>query len=232
MRLRSSTRKTDSTTTSANQFKSSLDENSAMIMERSTVTVTNVSYQRPIRGQELKKLMRVAFAAGLAASLLLIVSFLLCHHDKLKLYPSDVNPELLKDFASKVEFTLKYQVLLVLWLVINVHIVIYHRLSRGALNPLTECTEHLAQASKLILTNSCEQILISFFTQLIFVAHADGACVLKVIPWFNLIQFIGRIAFFAGYPLYRTFGISLSLWTNTIMTFYNIYKFGGFLNLY
>ena len=119
-----------------------------------------------------------------------------------------------------------------MWLVFNIHAVIYVRITRKALNPLVDSTEKHAQSMKNILTNSLEQVLISSFLQLIFASFADSTLCLQLIPLVNVVQFMGRIAFFFGYPLFRTLGVSLTLLPNTLMVGYNVYKFAAYLNLY
>lgn len=127
---------------------------------------------------------------------------------------------------------MRYQTLLYLWLVFNVNAVIYVRLSRKAINPLVDSTEKHAQMIKNILTNSFEQIITSSFLQLAFASFADPVLVMKIIPAVNVVQFIGRIAFFFGYPYYRTFGVSLTMSPNLLMLCYNLYRFGAYLNFY
>jgi len=153
-------------------------------------------------------------------------------HDKIQLYPNTIKLESLKGFNSRAEFALRYQTLLYAWLIFNIHYVIYQRFTKKALNPLVDSTEKHVQMSKNILTNSFEQIVLSSFLQLTFVSFAEHIHTLKLIPLINIVQFLGRIAFFAGYPFYRTFGHSLTLTPNLILMSYNMYRLGSYLNLY
>jgi len=134
----------------------------------------------------------------------------------------------LKTFADKLEFTMKYQVLGMLWLVIWVLVVVGERIYTGALNPLAkESREEYVQYYKNIMTNSVEQFLLSAFAQIIMIASLDGECTHKSIPWINFSFLLGRITYAAGYPRYRLFGLQLSLYPIIGMTAIGIYKLGA-----
>lgn len=193
---------------------------------------TRTSAAKPIKGSELAKLARIATFAFLFSLVIISGVIYFSLNDKLKLYPNTIKVDSLKGFNSRAEYSLRYQTLLYLWLVFNVHSVIYVRITRKALNPLVDSTEKHAQMQKNILTNSFEQIILSSFLQLAFASWADPALVMKLIPAVNITQFIGRIAFFFGYPLYRTLGISLTMTPNLLMAGYNVYKLGSYVGLY
>lgn len=190
------------------------------------------SQNRSMSQEETKRIMRNgSILAGLSVVFMTIMT-LLVHFDAIRLYPSNVNAEIIKGYAGRVEFTLRYQTLLVFWLMINVITTIYGRLSTMAINPLDDRSEPKVQGHKNILTNSFEQIFLSVFAQLIFASFAAPECILKTIPLVNIIQFIGRVTFFAGYPLKRSFGF-LCTWIPTFfLILYNMYKFMSFLGLY
>lgn len=187
---------------------------------------------RPPRGSEMAKLVRIAQFAFFLSLVFLAGFYYLVMNDLVKLYPNSIKLESLKGFSSRAEFALRYQTLLFVWLIFNIHSVIYTRLTTKALNPLIESTEKLAQKQKNILTNSFEQILVSSLLQLIFVSFAEHIYTLKLIPAINIVQFIGRIAFLLGYPWYRTFGFTLTLLPNTLLAGYNLYKLGVYMNFY
>lgn len=222
-RLRSSTR---ASTAASESLAETMTEIKAKGETRKT------SSARPLRGSELAKLTRIATFAGFASILIQAGVVYLVMNDIVKLYPDSIKLESLKGFSSRAEFALRYQSLLFGWLIFNIHAVMYTRLTTKALNPLVESTEKHAQKQKNILTNSFEQILISSLLQLIFVSFAGHIYTLKLIPAINIIQFIGRIAFFVGYPLYRTFGFSLTLLPNTLLVGYNLYKLGSYMSFY
>lgn len=180
----------------------------------------------------MEKLYKIAVLAMLASWLFMGAVFYLCVNDSLKLYPKTVTEESLQSFTSRAEYSLRYQTLLYLWLVFNVQHVIYVRLTKKAINPLVDNTEKFALEAKNILTNSFEQTLISSFVQLIFCSFAGPSTVMKFIPVVNMVQFLGRITFFLGYPNYRSFGVSLTMWPSMLMLIFNAYHFGSFLGLY
>lgn len=225
-RLRSSTRASTAASTAASE---SLAETVSETKAKSERRTTGA---RPIRGNELARLTRIAMVAYLTSLTIIGAAIYLLMNDKVRLYPSTIKLESLKGFSSRAEYALRYQTLLYSWLVFNVYSVIYVRITKKALNPLVDSTEKHLHQYKNILTNSFEGIISSSFLQLIFVSFADHAYTLKLIPAVNILQFIGRIAFFAGYPLYRTFGVSLTLTPNLLMTGFNLFKLGSYLGLY
>lgn len=227
IRLRSSTRGA-----AASADESIMASTTATPRRSEKKSALSAPYDKPIVGEDLAKYTKLASIATVSAILFLVGVYMLIQQDYLKLHPKNISPETFKGYASKAEYALRYQVLLITWLVINVLLVIYVRLTRKAINPLTEATEHAALGAKYILTNSFEQIFISLFAQLIFISFADNTTVLKFIPAINIVQFIGRVSFFAGYPIYRAFGFDLTVFPNIVLVLYNLYRFGNFVNLY
>lgn len=190
------------------------------------------SYKRPLSEDDIKRVMKIGLILSLSAIVFMLGFAVLVHYDAVKLYPETTKVESLKGFASRVEYALRYQTLLVFWLTFNILATIYGRITTKALNPLDEKTEEKVQLFKNILTNSFESIVVSIFSQLIFVSFAEPAVILKFIPLINIVTFIGRVAFFAGYPLKRAFGYHCTLVPNTILTIYNMVKLGSFLGIY
>lgn len=186
----------------------------------------------PSTPEERREVWRIGLVLIGSAYVFQIILALLVGYDVIKFHPSTVTEESLKGFSARFEYALHYQTLLAFWLLFNITMTIYRRLTRGALNPLDESTEDRVQWIKCVLTNSLESIVLSVFLQLIFVSYATPACILRFIPLVNIVQFIGRIAFYAGYPMYRAFGFNCTLLPNTLMGLYNLYKFGSFVQLY
>lgn len=175
------------------------------------------------------KAMGVLFLSGVIFS---AGFFTMVYFDLIQLYPRGWTDDKLKGFSLKAEYTLRYQTLLMFWLLFNIFATIFGRNKTQALNPLYQDTEIKMQFFKNVLTNSYEQIFISVISQLILASYADGGVILKYIPLVNILQLIGRIAFFAGYPLKRGFGFACTVFPNVILVFYNIYCFGSFIRLY
>lgn len=182
--------------------------------------------------EESKRIMKTAIVLVVSALIFMVGLALLQGYDVLKLHPAHTTPESLKGFAARVEYALRYQTLLVFWLLFNIYATIYGRITTKALNPLEERTEQRVQLFKNILTNSFESVAVSVFSQLIFVSFAEPSRILHVIPYVNIVQFIGRVAFFAGYPYKRAFGFQCTILPNTILAIYNLYKFGSFIGIY
>lgn len=77
-----------------------------------------------------------------------------------------------------------------------------------------------------------EQVFLSAMLQLAFASFAEPALIKNLIPAVNVVQFVGRIAFFFGYPYYRTLGYVLTSFPNTLLLGYNVFKFGSYLGFY
>lgn len=223
-RLRSSTR----ASTAASDFLA----DQADTKVKSETRTRSTAAPRPPKASEVARLLKIAvFAFFLSITIIGGVIYFI-HNDTLRLYPKNYDAKSLPGSNSRFEYCIRYQTLLFLWLVFNVNSVIYARLTKKALNPLVDSTEKHAQMQKNILTNSFEQIILSAFLQLAFASFADSETVLKYIPAVNVVQFVGRIAFFFGYPMYRTLGISLTMLPNLMMLCFNVYRFGIFLGFY
>ena len=164
-----------------------------------------------------------------AAFLFMGLFTLLVHLETIKLYPASMTVETVRGFSFRIEYALRYQTLLVTWLLFNVMATIFGRLSTKAINPLDSSSEENVQVHKNILTNTVEQTLVSVFAQLIFVSFASPEAVLKFIPLINIIFFIGRIAFFFGYPLKRALGFQMTVVPTIVLVIYNFVKFFSFI---
>lgn len=162
----------------------------------------------------------------------MLVCYLLAFFDLFQFHPRNWNAGDLENFSTKIEYTLKNQTPLLVFLTLQIVATIFARVTFKAINPLHEHTEPRVLWFKCTLTNSLEQIFLSSATQLIFVSFATASQVLRYIPLINLIQFIGRIAFVANYPERRSFGFSSTIVPTLAMTAYNVGKLGAFYNFY
>lgn len=190
------------------------------------------SLNRPLKKEELQKLRVPAVLAMLASNGLVAGLIWASLNDHIKLYPTEYKLDALKSYPGRAEFALRHQTLLLFWLLLNILMTIFIRITRKAINPLVDSTEkHVAQI-RAILSNSYEQIVLSILAQLAFISFASPELTLKLIPLTNFVQFFGRITFYAGYPMFRTFGIMLSLTPNSLLVGYNIYRLGQFYKLY
>lgn len=228
-RLRSSTR---ASTVASESLAETMSEIKGSKGDTKKSSSSGFNQQRPLRKDELIKLRKVAGAAILLANLAIGGLIYACLNDQIRLYPASFKPESLTGFTSRAEYALRYQTLLLAWLMFNIIAVMKVRLTKKAINPLVDSTEKHTIEIKNILTNSYEQITLSILSQLAFVSFATPAMTLKLIPLANFVQFFGRICFFFGYPMYRTFGFSLSLTPNMLLVGYNLYRLGQFYKLY
>lgn len=190
------------------------------------------SIHRQMSVDNAQGLLKIGALLGSCGLLFMAGFYLLVYHNVVMLYPRGLTEDKLTGFASKAEYALRYQTLLMFWLIFNVISTMYGRAATRAVNPLVERTECRVQMFKNILTNSFEQIFISVISQLTFVSFAENTVVFKYIPLVNVLQFIGRITFFAGYPDKRSFGFVCTMIPNVIMLSYNLYKFGSFVGFY
>lgn len=188
--------------------------------------------QRQSSEERFEAVLKVGLVLAVSSLIFMTGFYLLVFYDVIQLYPKGWNEDLIKGFALKAEYTLRYQTLLMFWLLFSIFATIYGRIASKAINPLEERTEGRVAMFKSTLTNSFEQIFLSVVTQLIFVSFADSVMVLKYIPLVNVVQFIGRIAFFAGYPMKRSFGFLCTVLPTIVLNFYNVFKLGSFVGLY
>lgn len=189
-------------------------------------------YYSPTTKEELAYAKKKRLFLVALATISFIVFGLLVYNNFINLHPKQVGPEVLRSFAARLEYTLRYQSLLVSWLMFCVLFTIYGRLTSKALNPLDERTEEQVQIYKNILQNSLETIVISVFSQFAFISFAEPATILKVIPFINVTLLISRIFYFLGYPTYRAFGYFFTLLANNMLVFYNLFKMGAFFGIY
>ena len=118
-----------------------------------------------------------------------------------------MNGRSLNDLGPRVKFVLQQTVPGLIWLGFCVINVIASRKKDDVMLPRddTESIEH----AKNILTNSIEQFIMLFASQLSLVTYLTGRQALNIIPSINLLYIIGRIFFFLGYPKRRSFGFLL-----------------------
>ncbi|KAI1279029.1 hypothetical protein HDE_14118 [Halotydeus destructor] len=130
----------------------------------------------------------------------------------------------LSSFSAKAEFTVRYWILPLFWLVLALLNVVRARDKGNALNPLVG-NEHRVQSQKNIMTNSIEQTLFTFGVQLSMLPYLTGEEVITVIPLINVLFFAGRILFAIGYPNYRGTGFAMTYLPSFAACFWTMYKF-------
>lgn len=168
-----------------------------------------------------KVILVVALATGSA-----MVTWLLYHslNGKLAILQPG-KPWSPQSFSSKLEFTARYWILPAFWLLFNVCTVICCRIIHPiALDPLGQ-GEGFTLRERNILTNSIEQAVISILVQICTITYLEGEQVARVIPMVNGLFILGRLLYWLGYPIYRTFGFVLSFVPNFLMVFFALYRF-------
>ena len=128
------------------------------------------------------------------------------------------------DFNSRLRYVLLHLTPGIAWILLSSWFVIQKRLTSPAIDPM-DGYEKVTEVSKNNLTNSCEQFLMSSVSQLILVIHLESNIILNIIPILNLMFIAGRVAFWVGYPRYRSFGFMLTNYPIIATIAYNLYKF-------
>lgn len=135
----------------------------------------------------------------------------------------NVDLKRLESFSDKMQFTAKYWSLPLFWLLTRWQAVVFKRVTSRAVDPLSG-NEHIVEEANKILDNSMEQFLLSVTSQITLLAYLTPAQTVTLIPLINVWHLVGRIAFWMGYPKYRTFGVMSTLSPTVISIGYCIYQ--------
>lgn len=158
--------------------------------------------------------------SGLFVSFIIIV---LAYRGNLRvLSPRD--PVHISTFSSKLEFTARYWILGLLWLYFSLHFVVMKRITSRATNPLAG-HENLVEAQVKIFTNSVEQFVISVVGQVTLITFLESEKIISIIPLINVLYLIGRIFFWIGYPKFRAFGMTVTMFPISLSIFFILYRF-------
>lgn len=159
----------------------------------------------------------IAVIAFIVSTVLVAVTAKLAWDGKLTVLSiKNVDIKKLQTFGEKLQFAAKYWSLPLFWLLTRWQVVVYKRVTTRAVDPLSE-NEDIVHESNQILNNSMEQILMSIISQVSLIAYLSSQQTVALIPLINVWHLIGRIAFWIGYPKYRTFGVMSTL-TPTVMS--------------
>ena len=168
---------------------------------------------------------RLRIAGGIAAGTVFI-GFLwwLLSSERLSL-SGNFTAEKIGTFGTKLEFTLKFLVLPLVWLFGCQSTICFLRVIRSqAIDPLNGY-EDLIEVPRNILSNSVEQFIFSAVGQLTVMHYLSGVDVVRVIPLVNILFVLGRIAYTVGYSKWRSFGFSLTALPNALLIGYALVKF-------
>lgn len=167
--------------------------------------------------------VKVAFFLGLVSASFLtsVAVYLVQTGDFLILPPKPVYYP--QSFASKLEFTARYWIFGVVWILFSMTHVMMRRIY-GAMNPLAG-TEGIVVRANNILTNSLQQFFASTIVQVSVITYLSGDEIVRCIPIMNVMYFVGRAAYWFGYPKYRTFGFCVTFFPTIIVAAYTLFKF-------
>jgi len=155
-----------------------------------------------------------------------LLSFIILDDKYLNLnFGGNSSAVLISSYWHKLEFVLCYQSIGISWILFNMFYVISKRLKNRAGDPIESRDNSEVLVATNIMQNSIEQFLMSAFAQIISISFIDKSLLIKVIPMINILFITGRLAFWLGYPKYRTFGFMCSAVPNTLLINYNLIKF-------
>ncbi|XP_064645425.1 transmembrane protein 79-like [Lineus longissimus] len=129
------------------------------------------------------------------------------------------------DLAAKLTFTLKWQILNVVPMIIGVLVVALGRDKPGMINPLLGLEDVRLKINKQFLQNTLEQFSIATAIQLCLTAWLESHY-LKVIPVLCMLFLFGRICFLICYHIgqeYRSFGFVTTWFPTLFSSFYCLY---------
>lgn len=171
------------------------------------------------------RLKIIAVIAFFLSTTLVAVTFNLAWNGKFKvLQIKSVDPKDLHSFESKLQFTAKYWILPLVWLITRWQAVVHKRIMSRAIDPLSG-NEYIVEEANKILNNSLEQFILSLFSQIILLAYITPEQTMTLIPLINGWHLVGRIAFWLGYPMYRTFGVMSTMTPTVISITFCLYRF-------
>lgn len=158
---------------------------------------------------------------GIIAALLFSITFVLIAY----FFLSPPLP-VLNTVEQRFIFTLRCQIFPVLMLFAGIAAVGNDRFLSSAINPLAGAESEGTRVHLRYLSNTLEQFVLFLISNLILSTFLDTNSI-KLIPILATLFVIGRIAFWIGYlknPLYRAFGMGVTLYPTAVMLFYDAYR--------
>lgn len=180
------------------------------------------------RGLYTRRQLKLAFLGafsgwiivGILFSVLLIQGFIVVRLTDVPFRPGYVS---IDDFIWKLEYTVRWSILPISWLIFYLHIVATKRGFSTAANPLSG-NEHIVEMNKNIFVNSIEQFVISFAAQISLITWIRGIDTQIIIPMVNILFVVGRVLFWLGYPKGRSPGMVLTMFPSLLMTVYCLFQ--------
>ena len=157
---------------------------------------------------------------GILFSVLLIRGFIFVRLTNVPFESQNVS---INNFIWKLEYTIRWSILPISWLVFYLHIVATKRGFSNAANPLSG-NEHIVEMNKNIFSNSIEQFVISFAAQVSLITWIRGIDTQVIIPVVNILFVVGRVLFWLGYPKRRSPGMVFTMFPSMLMTAYSLFQ--------
>ncbi|GET38337.1 MAPEG family protein [Microseira wollei] len=137
-----------------------------------------------------------------------------------------VSLPLLDTAEQRLIFALRCQIFPLLMLFAGIATIGNSRFLSPAINPLANAESEQMRVHLRYLSNTLEQFVLFFVATLVLSTFLDAASI-KLIPILAILFVLGRIAFWIGYlknPLYRGFGMGVTLYPTAVMLFYDAYR--------
>lgn len=128
---------------------------------------------------------------------------------------------------QRLIFALRCQIFPVIMLFAGIAAVGNSRFVSPAINPLAGAESDAMRVHLRYLSNTLEQVVLFAIASLMLSTFLDAERI-KLIPILTLVFAIGRVTFWIGYltdPIYRAFGMALTLYPTAAMLFYDVYCF-------
>jgi uncharacterized membrane protein YecN with MAPEG domain len=131
----------------------------------------------------------------------------------------------LETLEERLIFTLRCQIFPALMLFAGIATVGNYRFLSPAINPLAGAESEAMKVHLRYLSNTLEQVVLFMIVNVIFSTFLNAQTI-KIIPILAILFVVARLAFWFGYlqsPMYRAFGMALTLYPTAILLFYDIY---------
>ena len=110
---------------------------------------------------------------------------------------------------ARLAFTLQWSFVDLLPLLVGIFAVFNRRRQTWAINPVDPRGDEFIRSLKGILENTLEQFLVKFVLSLILCTVLRSR-ELILLPTFTFLYLLGRLTFALGYPLHRSFGMTMN----------------------
>jgi len=156
---------------------------------------------------------------GAFATTLILTVLYLVEYDYVSLAGATDSGDL-AEYWQRIEFVFRQLTWGIVWLLFSLNYVVYKRFVTRSVSG----REKYIQAANHIFANSLEQFILTSVGQLIVASHLDSSQLVKIIPLVNIFFFIGRVAYFFGYPQNRDFVWIFTIAPTQLIIIFNAHK--------